>query len=264
MLHENHKQEMEAIHAKLIQLERQLEQRDKALVLIARQLNMKLQAGEKVPEEDHQRLYAVMTYVRNTLDEEGKRMKIPLLDLLKREQANSKELQENRQELIQGFENMPISGGTVVGIKRMGQLDDYPFRAACNLKYRDNDPEGKAARLVSYWQEEIQKPSWRPFMTIQVDEEDKDVIDDNDPRLSKLRSDYGDNVCNAVKDGLRELKEYSPDEWRIMNEVWNFQEGRKATMTEVITCILEQLAVVDPGLRGKEFKVPPKKCSNSI
>ncbi|XP_048556429.1 factor of DNA methylation 2-like [Triticum urartu] len=264
MLHENHKQEMEAIHAKIIQLERQLEQRDKALVLIARQLNMKLQAGEKVPEEDHQRLYAVMTYVRNIVDEEGKRMKVPLLDLFKREQANSKELQENRQELIQGFENMPISGGAVVRIKRMGQLDENPFRAACNLKYRDNDPEGKAARLVSYWQEEIQKPSWRPFTNIQVDEEDKEVIDDNDPRLSKLRLDYGDSVCNAVKDALRELNEYSPDERRIMNEVWNFREGRKATMTEVITCILEQLAVADPGLRGQEFKVPPKKCSNSI
>ena len=92
---------MEAIHAKLIQLERQMEQRDKALVLIARQLNMRLQAGEKLAEEDHQRLYAVMTSVRNILDEEGKRMKVPLLDLLKREQANSKELQENRQELIQ-------------------------------------------------------------------------------------------------------------------------------------------------------------------
>ncbi|XP_048567557.1 factor of DNA methylation 2-like [Triticum urartu] len=264
MLHENHKQEMEAIHAKLIQLERQLEQRDKALVLIARQLNMKLQAGEKVPEEDHQRLYAVMTYVRNILDEEGKRMKIPLLDLFKREQANSKELQENRQELVQGFENMPISGGADVGIKRMGQLDENPFRAACNLKYRDNDPDGKAARLVSYWQEEIQNPLWRPFMTMLVDEEDKEVIDDNDPRLSKLRLDYGDSVCNAVKDALRELNEYSPDKRRIMNEVWNFREGRKATMTEVITYILEQLAVADPGLRGKEFKVPPKKCSNSI
>ncbi|KAF7027743.1 hypothetical protein CFC21_039762 [Triticum aestivum] len=264
MLHENHKQEMEAIHAKLIQLERQLEQRDKALVLTARQLNMKLQAGEKLAEEDHQRLYAVMTYVRNILDEEGKRMKVPLLDLLKREQANSKELQENRQELVQGFENMLISGSAVVGIKRMGQLDENPFRATCNLKYRDNDPEGKAARLVSYWQEEIQKPLWRPFTNTEVDEEDKEVIDDNDPILSKLPFDYGDSVCNAVKDALRELNEYSPDKRRIMNEVWNFREGRKATMTEVITCILEQLAVADPGLRGQEFKIPTKKYSNSI
>ncbi|KAI5004697.1 hypothetical protein ZWY2020_031940 [Hordeum vulgare] len=263
MLHENHKQEMEAIHSKLIQLERQLEQRDKDLVLIARQLNMKLQAAEKLPEEDHQCLYGVMTHVRNILDEEVKRMSDSLYRL-NREQPNGKELQENRQELIQVFENMPISRGAVFGIKRMGQLDESPFRAACNLKYRDNDPENKAARLVSYWQGKIQKPSWRPFVTIQIKEEDQEVIDDNDPKLSKLWSQYDDNVCNAVKDALRELNEYSPGERCIMNEVWNFREGRKATTTEVITCILEQLVAADPGLRGNEFKVPTKKYSNSI
>jgi hypothetical protein len=51
---------------------------------------------------------------------------------------------------------MPISGCFVVGIKRMGQL-----------------AEGKAASLVSSWQEEIQKTYWHPFMTFQVDREDK-------------------------------------------------------------------------------------------
>ncbi|VAI38773.1 unnamed protein product [Triticum turgidum subsp. durum] len=60
-----------------------------------------------------------MTYVRNILDEEWKRMKDSLQDL-NREQVNNKELQENRQELMQGFENMSISGDTIVGIKRMG------------------------------------------------------------------------------------------------------------------------------------------------
>lgn len=92
----------------------------------------------------------------------------------------------------------------------------------------------------------------------------QEVIDDNDPKLSKLRSRYGDSVCNAVKDALKELNEYSPDKRCIMNEVWNFREGRKATMTEVITCILEQLVAADPGLRGHEFKVPTQKISNSI
>lgn len=165
---------MEAIHCKLIQLERQLEQRDKDLVLITRQLNMKLQAGKKHPEEDHQCLYGVTTNVRNIMEEEVKRMSDSLY-LLNREQPNGKELQENRQELIQVqvSENMLISGGAVFGIKRMGQLDESPFRATCNLKYRDSDPEDKAARLVSYWQVKIQKPSWRPFVTIQVKEEDQ-------------------------------------------------------------------------------------------
>jgi hypothetical protein len=74
------------------------------------------------------------------------------------------------------MENMPISGRVVVGIKRMGQLDERPFQVACKRKYRDDDAEGKAASLVSSWQEEIQKTSWHPFTTIQVDREDKVYI----------------------------------------------------------------------------------------
>ena len=68
---------------------------------------------------------------------------------------------------------MLISGRVTVGIKRMGQLDKRPFHVVCKWKYRDDDPEGKAAILISSWQEEIQKPSWRPFTTVKVDGEDK-------------------------------------------------------------------------------------------
>jgi hypothetical protein len=72
------------------------------------------------------------------------------------------------------MENMLISGRVTVGIKRMGQLDEMPFHLTCKLKHRDDDdPEGKAASLVSSWQEQIQNPSWRPFTTIKVDGEDK-------------------------------------------------------------------------------------------
>lgn len=68
---------------------------------------------------------------------------------------------------------MTISGGTVIGIKRMGELDEEPFHLACKRKYMDDDPEGRAARLVSSWQDELKKPSWHPFTVIRVDGEDK-------------------------------------------------------------------------------------------
>ena len=89
-------QEMEAIHSKLTQVEEQLEQRE-ALVPMTRQLNMKLEAGEMLTEEDHRHLYAVMVY----MDEELESLKASWLDLYKRDEMNSNELQENRQELIQ-------------------------------------------------------------------------------------------------------------------------------------------------------------------
>ncbi|KAM0906947.1 hypothetical protein ACQ4PT_016476 [Festuca glaucescens] len=266
MLQEKHKREMEAIHGKRTQIEKQLEQREaliEALVFVTRWLNRKLEAGEKLTDTvaDHQRIYTATLF----LDAEQERLKASWIDLYKREQMNTKELQESRQELIQGLlENMPISGRVVVGIKRMGQLDERPFQLACKRKFRDDDAEGQAASLVSSWQEEIQKTCWHPFTTIQVDREDKEIVDDNDPKLSQLRLECGDSVCYAVKVALSEINEYSPHGRHVMNEIWNFQEGRKATMTEAIVYILEQLRVADPGLGECEFKVPAKNRSTSI
>lgn len=91
---------MEAIRTKLTQLEKQLAQRE-ALVFTAQQLNMRVQAGEKLNEEDHQHLYAVVMSWWHILDEEQKRLKASCVNLIERERKNSKELQENRQELIQ-------------------------------------------------------------------------------------------------------------------------------------------------------------------
>jgi hypothetical protein len=87
---------MEAFHSKIIQLKKQLEQRE-ALVLMTRHLNMKLQAGEKLTDDDYRHFHALMVY----LNEELQRLSASWLDLYNRDETNSKELQENRQELIQ-------------------------------------------------------------------------------------------------------------------------------------------------------------------
>ena len=73
----------------------------------------------------------------------------------------------------QCLESMVIGDCTVIGIKRMGQLDEKPFHHACKRKYRDDDPEGKGARLFSSWQKELKNKSWNPFTTILVDGEEK-------------------------------------------------------------------------------------------
>ncbi|XP_062183171.1 factor of DNA methylation 1-like [Phragmites australis] len=240
MLHEKHKEEMETIYAKVIQLEKEVERRE-AQVSAIRLLNMKLQAGENLTKEECQHLYKLMIILNNCLEQERERLKNSFVDLTKRDRLNRDVLQESRQELIKGLESMMIGGNTVIGIKRMGQLDEKPFHHACKRKYRDDDPEGKAARLVSSWQDELKKTSWHPFKTIQVDGEDKDVVDEDDPKLRQLWTEYGDNVCNAVKVALRELNEYSPHGRHTVNELWDFREARKATMAKVVKHIFEQL-----------------------
>ncbi|KAL6848196.1 hypothetical protein ACP4OV_022324 [Aristida adscensionis] len=236
MLQDKHKEEMNATYARLIQLEKQLQQRE-AIEL----LNIKLQAREKLTEEECQHLYTLMIIWNKCIDQEQARFAKSFVNLTKREQLNRYELQQNRQELIKGFEGMKISGDTVIGIKKMGELDEKPFKHACKRKYRDDDPEGKAVRLVASWQAEIKNTSWHPFTTILVDGEDKDVVDEDDPKLRQLSTEYGNNACNAVKVALRELHKYSPRGRHAVNELWNFKEGRKATTAEVVKYMFEQL-----------------------
>ena len=67
-----------------------------------------------------------------------------------------------------------LNGQTaIIGIKRMGELDEKPFYNACKRKYGKDDYQTKAVELVSSWQEELKKPSWHPFKVVQDNGEDK-------------------------------------------------------------------------------------------
>ncbi|KAM2717089.1 hypothetical protein EV1_029168 [Malus domestica] len=48
------------------------------------------------------------------------------------ERMSNDELQEARKELINGWESTSPS---VIGVKRMGDLDSEPFQTACKRKY---------------------------------------------------------------------------------------------------------------------------------
>jgi XH domain len=68
----------------------------------------------------------------------------------------------------------------------------------------------------------------------------QEVVDEDDPQLRKLWLDFGDDVCNAVKTALVELNEYNPSGRYVVPELWNFKEGRKATLKEVLQYIIKQ------------------------
>lgn len=90
---------MEAIYAKLNQLEKQLEQRQ-SLESIIRQMNMNLQAGGSLRKEDHEHIYSIMICLRTIVDEEKEMLVDSCAEIMKRLRTNSDELEEYRQELI--------------------------------------------------------------------------------------------------------------------------------------------------------------------
>ncbi|KAJ1282611.1 hypothetical protein BS78_03G065600 [Paspalum vaginatum] len=167
---------------------------------------------------------------------------------LKRTRKKNKDLSGDIVKEKRGLEG-ELNGQTTVGIKRMGELDEKPFQSACKRKH-GNDYQTKSAELVSVWQEELKKPSWHPFKIVKVNGEDKEVLDEDDAKLNSLQLLYGDEVCNAVKTALVEMKEYSPSERYVVPAVWNFRKGRKATMREVLKYKLGQLDMKIKHRRG--------------
>ncbi|PIA38976.1 hypothetical protein AQUCO_02700273v1 [Aquilegia coerulea] len=68
------------------------------------------------------------------------------------------ELEEVRKALVDalGYNRRAI------GIKRMGLLDEKPFREACSQKFPDAELDVKSVELCSFWQEQIES-DWYPF-----------------------------------------------------------------------------------------------------
>ena len=64
---------------------------------------------------------------------------------------------------IQGLQDI-WNDQDLFGIKRMGEVDEKPFKGVC-LKKFPNDWEVNAAELISLWQANVSNPIWHPFKT---------------------------------------------------------------------------------------------------
>lgn len=56
-----------------------------------------------------------------------------------------------------------------IGVKRMGEMDEKPFRSACKQMFSKEDADLKAAEYCSKWQDELRNQEWHPFKIISVD-----------------------------------------------------------------------------------------------
>ncbi|KAM5583598.1 hypothetical protein ABKV19_003476 [Rosa sericea] len=154
------------------------------------------------------------------------------------------ELQEARHALIMGLKE---SASNTIGVKIMGDLEKQPFVAATkrinnSRKYRKRAADNTAAELCSLWEQYLRDPNWHPFKII-TDKDGKtlEVIDEDDEKLEDLKTEFGDEVFEAVKTALAELNEYNPSGRYPVLELWNFRENRKATLAEGVSHLLNQM-----------------------
>ncbi|AQK90295.1 factor of DNA methylation 1 [Zea mays] len=241
--------EKEDVLARMLQLEKELHEKQQ-LELEVERLNGTLQVMKHLEgDDDGGDIHEKMEKLSERFEREKKRLEELSGDLVRKERESNDELQEARKELIKGLEE-ELNGRTAIGVKRMGELDEKPFQNACKTKYGKDEYEIKAAELVTSWQDELKKPSWHPFKMVEVNGENKEILDDDDTKLKFLWIEYGDDVCNAVKTALMEINEYNPSGRYVVPELWNFRKGRKATVKEVLKYLFSQMDTTTKRRRG--------------
>ncbi|CAL5388854.1 unnamed protein product [Camellia sinensis] len=138
-----------------------------------------------------------------------------------------------------------MSSRASIGVKLMGDLDSGAFCIAAKRKYGEKDANDETAELMSLWEEYLKDSSWHPFKIINVEgsEKEKEIIDANGGKLTYLKNEFGDEVCSAVKIALMEMNEYNPSGRYIVQELWNYKEGRKATLKEEVSHVVKTCKV---------------------
>ncbi|KAF6158984.1 hypothetical protein GIB67_042065 [Kingdonia uniflora] len=69
----------------------------------------------------------------------------------------------------------------------------------------------------------------------------EEIVDNADDKLVELKREWGEEVYRAVSVALEEIHEYNSSGRYPVSDFWNFKEGRKACLKEVIEHVLKQL-----------------------
>uniref|UniRef100_A0A5B7B4M2 Putative factor of DNA methylation 1 isoform X2 n=1 Tax=Davidia involucrata TaxID=16924 RepID=A0A5B7B4M2_DAVIN len=240
---EEQKREKEEALSKILKLERQLDAKQK-LEMEIEELKGKLQVMKHLGDEDDAAVQKKMKEMTEELEQKVEEMgDVESLNqtLIVKERQSNDELQEARKELIVGLSEMLSGGRSLIGIKRMGEIDSKPFQNTCKLRFQFEDAQIKATEQCSLWQERLKKPEWHPFKILIVEGNPQEVINEDDEMLRNLKGEWGDEIYEAVTTALKEMNEYNPSGRYVVSELWNFKEKRKATLKEVIGYILKNL-----------------------
>ncbi|KAI3450386.1 hypothetical protein Pfo_007051 [Paulownia fortunei] len=247
-LAEEQKRQKELLHKKIIKLEAKLDQKQALELHIQRMRGaievMKHLTDEEGDMEDKKKLESIEEELRDK-EEELDGLESLNQALIIKERKTNDELQEARKQLI----NVLKDSRANICVRRMGELDGKPFVKAAKIKYSGEDLIAKAMELCSLWEGYLRDPSWHPYKVIMVGGTHKEVLDENDEKLKKLKIELGDEVYETVTRALNEMNEYNPSGRYPVLELWNSNENRKVPLKEGIEHILKQWKIHKPKRR---------------
>lgn len=150
------------------------------------------------------------------------------------------ELQEARRKILSALNGVTIKAS--IGIKRYGELDSEPFYAAMDRKCSGYETVmTNTVILYLCWTGRLGDPRWHPFKIVkdEVEEKLKEIVDEDDEELKKLKVEVGDEAYQAVVTALLELNEHNPAGRYPVPELWNYKQGRRATLKEGLSLLFK-------------------------
>ncbi|CDY33034.1 BnaA10g12400D [Brassica napus] len=218
--------EKEKLHEKIMEMEAKLNETQELELEIEKLKGstnvMKHMAGSDGDGE----LMEKMVKTQMELEARETALHDKIMAVTQKERMANDEYQEARKEMIQFWkENEDLVSGEEIRVKTMGHLDTKPFVVAVKKKLRSME-------LCSFWEGQIGNVHWHPFKVDESDGIAKLVVDKNDLKLVKLKSDYGEELYNEVVRAKVEIVEYNPSGGYVVSEMWNLEKNRKATMEE--------------------------------
>ncbi|KAK9138486.1 hypothetical protein Sjap_009080 [Stephania japonica] len=173
------------------------------------------------------------------LDSQRTELEKRSIELEMREAQKESQKRKLEEEREKGLRESP-STRSLIGVRRMGELDIKPFQESCKRKYSSmKEAEEEAVVLCSTWEDYLRDPEWHPFKVIEVNNKHQEIINEEDEKLKEL-GELGEETYNAVITALREMNEYNRSGRYIVPELWNFKDGRKATLKEGVSFILRE------------------------
>ncbi|ESW28374.1 hypothetical protein PHAVU_003G281400 [Phaseolus vulgaris] len=241
-LAEDQRRQKEQLHAKIFRLQKQLDMKQE-LELEIQRLKGSLNVLKHMKDDDDgvEFLKKVDSLQKDLIDKEESLEDLDELNrtLIIRERVSNDELQEARQALVNGIKELASRGN--IRLKRMGELDTRPFLKAIQKRYKKEEVEERASELCSLWEEHLKNPNWHPFKVIMAEGKEKEIIKDDDEKLKELKKELGEGAYKAVVQALSEINEYNPSGRYLTSVLWNYKEGRRATLKEGLQLLLNKL-----------------------
>ncbi|WVZ90890.1 hypothetical protein U9M48_037145 [Paspalum notatum var. saurae] len=151
-----------------------------------------------------------------------------------------------------------------IGIKEMGKLNEKAFKAACLAKL---PPE----------EQQLGDLSWYPSKTVTFGGNQRDngpcgacinyqeLLNTGDEKLQELERAWGSGARDAVVEALFEMKECGRlSDRSITYELWNYKEGKRATMRECVNYMSDQVKRFTRAKRREIHRLISKNCKTLI